>query len=56
MALRRPGYKPLKEPMVANLRIYASLGLNELKQFHTYVGNNIGYILPCSLFSIKAFL
>ena len=30
MAWRRPGNKPLSEPMLVSLRIYASLGLNEL--------------------------
>ena len=32
MAWRRPGNKPLSEPMMLNLPIYASLGLNELKR------------------------
>ena len=31
MAWRRPGDKPLSEPMILYRRIYASLGLNELK-------------------------
>ena len=31
MALRRPGDKPLSEPMIDYQHIYASLGLNELK-------------------------
>ena len=31
MAWRRPGDKPLSEPMIVYRRIYASLGLNELK-------------------------
>ena len=31
MASRRPGDKPLSAPMIAYQRIYASLGLNELK-------------------------
>ena len=30
MAWRRPGDKPLSEPMMFGLHIYASLGLNEL--------------------------
>ena len=31
MAWRRPGDKPLSEPMMVRLRIYALLGLNELR-------------------------
>ena len=43
MAWRRPGDKPLSEPMIDHWRIYASLGLNELiwivvySQFPVYV-------------------
>ena len=33
MAWRRPGDKPLSEPMMVLRRIYASLGLNELNRF-----------------------
>ena len=32
MAWRRTGDKPLSEPMIVYWRIYASLGLNELKR------------------------
>ena len=35
MAWRRPGDKPLSEPVMVNFwRIYASLGLNELSSGH----------------------
>ena len=30
MAWRRPGDKPLSEPMIVDIHIYASLGINEL--------------------------
>ena len=37
MAWRRPGDKPLSEPMlVIYWRIYSSLGLNELKHLYTF--------------------
>ena len=43
MAWRRPGDKPLSEPMTFNLlrRIYASLGLNELRHQFDFVVNLI---------------
>ena len=35
MACRQPGNKPLSEPMMVYWRIYASLGLNDLKEYST---------------------
>ena len=38
MAWHRPGDKPLSEPMLFFLRIYASLSLNELKSWNNRTG------------------
>ena len=49
MAWRRPGDKPLSEPMLVSWRIYASLGLNELSLFTGCTKSSPEPILPYCL-------